>query len=427
MSIRFFEGPAGTGKTTRLIEELANFVNKSTLEEHERILALTKMHGSRRRLRQRLSNDLDIQYQFECVTIDSFAWRLLQRWRSLSRSLFHEKCEINDFEEVCERAGELLSKQVVTNWITKKFPVIVIDEMQDSKGGQLKIIQKLSESAFCLAAADNFQDLDGEIPNPATSWAHEHAEVISLRKIHRTNAQGLLNAASALREGRSIPKKGRGFTLLGAFNHNVGASFVARNLTWWWNTRDIAIITPVRAENSQFVKKLIHRVEKKPIGEDEFGPFKIPWETSQETEQSRYIEQLNLPQNSSTLIKAKEIELKGVTGPSKGLKDWISRQRRIAGRTTFTVDEIMEQIRLIHHRIRAFRQVEREGVRAMTIHQAKNREFESVIVLWPYEIQGTLSRQRRLLYNAITRAKRQAIVIVQNPDRLNQPPFVTDG
>ena len=62
----------------------------------------------------------------------------------------------------------------------------------------------------------------------------------------------------------------------------------------------------------------------------------------------------------------------------------------------------------------------------MTIHQAKNREFECVIVLWPYEVYGTSERQRRLLYNAITRAKQRALVIVQNPARLKQPPFVAD-
>ena len=60
----------------------------------------------------------------------------------------------------------------------------------------------------------------------------------------------------------------------------------------------------------------------------------------------------------------------------------------------------------------------------MTVHQAKNREFDSVIILWPYEVAGTADRQRRLLYNAVTRAKRQVLVIVQNPARLCQPPFV---
>ena len=62
----------------------------------------------------------------------------------------------------------------------------------------------------------------------------------------------------------------------------------------------------------------------------------------------------------------------------------------------------------------------------MTIYQAKNREFDSVVVLWPYRISGSIDRKRRLLYNAITRAKRRAVVIVQNPSRLKEPPFVPD-
>ena len=60
----------------------------------------------------------------------------------------------------------------------------------------------------------------------------------------------------------------------------------------------------------------------------------------------------------------------------------------------------------------------------MTIHQAKNREFPSVIVLWPYQVGGAVERQRRLLYNGITRAKYRVLVVVQNPRRLRQPPFV---
>lgn len=63
----------------------------------------------------------------------------------------------------------------------------------------------------------------------------------------------------------------------------------------------------------------------------------------------------------------------------------------------------------------------------MTIHQAKNREFDSVIVLWPYQVHGSSERQRRLLYNVVTRAKRQALVVVQNPDRLTSPPFAAES
>ncbi|MHB8765773.1 MAG: ATP-binding domain-containing protein, partial [Deferrisomatales bacterium] len=49
-------------------------------------------------------------------------------------------------------------------------------------------------------------------------------------------------------------------------------------------------------------------------------------------------------------------------------------------------------------------------------HQAKNREFESVIVLWPLKLVGSLERKRRLLYNAVTRARGRAVVIVQDPN-----------
>ncbi len=61
----------------------------------------------------------------------------------------------------------------------------------------------------------------------------------------------------------------------------------------------------------------------------------------------------------------------------------------------------------------------------MTIHQAKNREFDGVIVLWPYQVGGDYEHKRRLLYNAITRAKRWCKVITQNENLLQSPPFST--
>jgi len=49
-----------------------------------------------------------------------------------------------------------------------------------------------------------------------------------------------------------------------------------------------------------------------------------------------------------------------------------------------------------------------------TVHGAKNREFENVIVLWSYKATGTSLQKRKLLYNAITRAKRNVVIIVQH-------------
>jgi DNA helicase IV len=61
---------------------------------------------------------------------------------------------------------------------------------------------------------------------------------------------------------------------------------------------------------------------------------------------------------------------------------------------------------------------------AMTIQQAKNREFDHVIVFWPYTVRDDPVQKRRLLYNAITRAKRSCTVLVQSADMLQSPPFV---
>src|SRR5258708_7880605 len=44
-------------------------------------------------------------------------------------------------------------------------------------------------------------------------------------------------------------------------------------------------------------------------------------------------------------------------------------------------------------------------------HGAKNREFENVFVVWPYGVTGSEEKKRRLLYNAITRAKNNCIVL----------------
>jgi hypothetical protein len=63
----------------------------------------------------------------------------------------------------------------------------------------------------------------------------------------------------------------------------------------------------------------------------------------------------------------------------------------------------------------------------MTINQAKNREFEGVIILWPFAVAGDLESLRRRLYNGLTRAQKWTVVMVQEntkgSSRLSLPPF----
>ena len=372
----------------------------------------------------RLRTISGLRGRYRCCTADSFAWSIVRRWRTLARRKSASELAEDDYEQVCSLAGDLLAEATVSRWVIRVFPIVVVDEFQDSKGGQLAMISSLTSLATFIAAADDFQDLDNTEVNPAVAWARTNGESESLSDIHRTSASGLLDASRALRAGRNIPDRGDGFTVLGARNHNVGASFVSRNLSWWRSCADIAVLTPVRPSVSAFVRDLIARVETSPIGNPPAGPHRIPWEESQDEERDKFIEGLELPDDPNAEVCCDAVSIGDVGGPRQGLRHWIERQTRVAGRTTFTVEEIRCEARRIHQRSRAYRRVRSGGVRAMTIHQAKNREFHSVIVLWPYQVVGTIERQRRLLYNAITRAKCRVLVVVQNPSRLDQPPFV---
>lgn len=427
MTLRFFEGPAGTGKTTRLFQELERVLDVRPLDVHQRVLALTKMHGSRRRLEGRLRSARGVRGRYRCSTVDSFAWSVVRRWRSLARRKSTSEFAEDDYEQVCSLAGALLSEETVARWFARSFPVVAVDEFQDSKGGQLAMIRALSERATCIAAADDFQDLDSVAPNPAVAWARDVGECESLSAVHRTSAPGLLAASRALRENRTLPANSSEFTLLGALNRNTGASFVSKNLTWWSGCADIAVLSPARCARSAFVRDLIARVEEKPISKPPFGPHRISWEESQEEECDRFLSGLGLPEDAEAELCLDDLPAGGVGSASQGLRHWMDLQMRVAGRTAFKAGDIRREARRIHQRSRAHRRARDRGVRAMTIHQAKNREFHSVVVLWPYEVHGSAERKRRLLYNAITRAKHRVLVVVQDPTRLQQPPFVAGG
>lgn len=61
---------------------------------------------------------------------------------------------------------------------------------------------------------------------------------------------------------------------------------------------------------------------------------------------------------------------------------------------------------------------------AMTAQQAKNREFDGVVVICPYQVGSDIEHKRRLLYNAVTRAKHWCNIIVQGQNILAAAPFV---
>lgn len=74
-------GAAGCGKAVWLIGALGEALADPPLREGQRVLALTFMRGARRRLHDKLCGFADARGRLHCVTIDSFAQRLVGRRR----------------------------------------------------------------------------------------------------------------------------------------------------------------------------------------------------------------------------------------------------------------------------------------------------------------------------------------------------------
>lgn len=422
MSLQFIEGGAGTGKTTTVIERLGQLLKTSPLGEHQRVLALTKMHGSRRRVRERLHGVAGLNGRFESVTVDSFAWRVIRRWRSLARVLVAVELP-SEFDARCHLAGRLLEEPCVQNWVAASFPIVVVDELQDSKGGQLRVLHGLIVQCECIAAGDPFQDLEGETTCASVDWARGLGAPTVLETIHRTSNAGLLAAAGALRNGHAVTPTG-GFGLKGVSAWGLGAYEVAARIARWLELGTVAIITPVGSARSQFVKKVVERVSREPpLGKQwKVGPFRLHWEAVPDEQVNETCRDIGLPERDDACVRVEALTLSG-EGRVGRVRSWVSRQRRVFGRTEFSTSELRTVVKEVVQQGRIYSHRDERRLVALTIHQAKNREFDRVIVLWPYEVSGNDERKRRLAYNAITRAKQEALVVVQGEARVRQSPF----
>lgn len=418
-----FEGPAGTGKTYSLLEELGAGLNNRALADHERVLALTFMHGARRRLDSKLRNVDTLCGQFHAATLDSFAWRLTQRWRQLARSLGHTIPTENQYDETCALAANLMARPAVRSWVAMSYPVILVDEAQDLSSQRSMMIAALAEPCRVLMAFDEFQCLNPALrPMAITDWLPEFCTPTRLTRCQRTDDEELLEAACAVRDGRAVTQNGRRFKVVVTPGRpNFAATYLA-NAIAWRGGGTVALLTPSR--RGGFANDIVNLVHSGPLGTRRNGPFAIEWESSDEIERSAVWERLAMPDICSVpealTILAAHCDMPAV----RTVRDWVLRRRRVLG-----VEEITaEQVRAQFNRMLAARR--RHGMRrqgqfvAMTIQQAKNREFDHVIVIWPYTIPDNNEQKRRLLYNAITRAQRSCLVLVQAEELLNAPPFI---
>ncbi|WP_256731064.1 ATP-binding domain-containing protein [Ralstonia pickettii] len=391
----------------------------SPLRPGQSVLALTFMHGARQRLDQRLRSVPGLKGRYNCITVDGFARSIRERWRMLAGHLGQPNIDEVDFDQQCTLAADLLEREVVGGWIGAGYPLVVLDEAQDLDEGRVRIISALSNHARVQVAFDDFQCLDQQRrPSPIVTWIPTVSEPEILAKPQRTNIQELLDAATAIRNGRP-PTAGRSFDVIGFKAAAMAAAYVASKLTYAQPRRSIAIITPSRAKG--YAEQIVATISTKQCGKKRFGPFPTNWEEG-DSAALHGLEGASFESDSLDAIRRIIAEMPHSVLRASLLR-WLQRQETVAGRSSVSGAEVLARAKRItaSHRARAHRPD--SGRRALTVHQAKNREFDGVIVIWPYTVGSDDEGKRRLLYNAVTRAKSWCFVVVQGEESVKKIPF----
>jgi hypothetical protein len=242
---------------------------------------------------------------------------------------------------------------------------------------------------------------------------------VSLVQVRRTGKRGLLDAGLALRQG-GPPAAGAGlkikyefpnqmrFAVGHALNSARGttALLVAPGSTAWANG-----LIPDLSQGFRSAQQVI-------------APVRIAWESGSSDEAEAVSEQVCDQETISTddLLT----RLGSVSNPPFWLPLVVSAigyARRAHGRLRWSRNEVIELLERKASVHRAYSYTTFGGVSIMSIHGAKNRQFKNVVLLWGPGVPGSPDYQRRLLYNAISRAEEQCTVFVRTRALLSAPPF----
>lgn len=419
MTVRAFIGGAGCGKTHQLMHSLSEYLRGVPLQEGQKILALTFMHGSRRRLEERLGQLAGLRGKTNCSTIDSFAWHLVRRWSALARVLGFDSLQPDQHEQVCDAAAALLESPDVCGWVRATYPVLLIDEAQDMTANRLHIVEGLSSRLEVFAAADEFQCLKEELrPNPACAWLARVCNAEELTRPQRTSVAELLDAAAAIRNGQP-PKSGKAFMIQLTSRPPLAGTWLSSNLHWYGGGKSVAVITPSLGTFSGASLEWAATNKTKKGA----GPYAIYWEESESRISSNFLGKIPLQEENDIHSLIAMLTASADLRVSRDISDWAHTQRRVLGKQSFSKSEVEQAVEYSFAQRRRERKGNENGWRGMTVHGAKNREFDNVIILWPAAVGGSDDQKRRLLYNAVTRAKARCLVLVQAKAHLSSPPF----
>jgi len=400
-------------------------VSEIARKDYQRILGMSFMHGARRRLDEKLG-EVCRGFPYRAVTIDAFAMSLLNRWRL---SLGYQKplsalsgdgdiveglFEIHlSFDRIRREATKLVSSNTVGNFIRISFPLIVVDEFQDCQGSQLEFVQRLAPHTQLILAADEFQLLNYSPSGcPAVDWVLElasngNARVEDLSSPWRTSRPALLNAARALRENTGA----RSPTIPVVCCPSFGPA------AWWIISKiamppypwkgSCAVISPTI--NDPLVKRTLASCQAQ-LEKKQRAVIHFRTEKSHDSEMQSLAKALRIEGHGT--LRAWSPKNTTPSALETQVADEVRHYCRLRGLSSPTEVLVMDFAERAVNAKRAY--TKRASKRVVsTVHGAKNREFENVFVVWNPNTVGNWSgeEQRRLLYNAVTRAKQNCIVL----------------
>ncbi len=420
-------GQAGTGKTTWLMRKASEYAQGVITTDHQRMLAITRMHGARRRVEMKL-REVCPNVPYDVETIDGFALLIVNRWRA---AIGYKKPIIavpNDaefvatlfgveagFAYILSQASRLLESPTVGKLIGATYPLIMVDEFQDCHGPLLDLVRRLSRVSNLLLAADDFQLLDSAICGcPAIDWvehlqAKGEATIEELTIFHRTSSKLILNTARCLRESiHSIDPK---IPIFCCPNHGVAAWKIIERLVLtspaerWKGT--CALICP---SHDPFLQKVIASGENQLVRKNH-SPIRWTEELTGEEQRVRILTTLGIGEescgpNTEWCDPPGELDQLGTC-----IVDRAKRFCKLRGLKTIPIGILEKHADKIVHDLRAYSaQSPKRAV--TTVHGAKNREFDNVFILWTYKLPPDSDQQRRWLYNAVTRSKENCMILV---------------
>lgn len=419
MTITVFSGGAGSGKTYRLMEKLAEVIAEKPMEDGRKVLALTFMHGARRRLDDQLARVPGLARRYECTTLDSFAARIVRRWQSLAIQEHYGEPREFDYEDTCRVAAALLAHRNAVLWVKVSYPILIIDEAQDLSASRLNVVRHLATELTTLVAADEFQCLDPALrPNPAWDWLQLQDDHVRLDQTMRTNVGSLLNAAAALRSGLDLPI-GQGFSFRATANAALASTFLSNQIAWRVKGKTLAVISPVVKTFAEGVVELSGTRATKAGN----GPYRIGWEQADTKVIEALLARIVVPAVATPSEALEAVRATGDYALFSEFASWVDRLIRTRRDVAISQQMLSAVVEKICSNRARFQRSSDLGYKAMSVHRAKNREFDHVVVLWPAATTGDSEQKRRLLYNAVTRAKEECIVLVQAQRQLQLPPF----